>query len=387
MAGVQQTRRGPTANLWGICRRRDNLTVAIGAPDRACRLDFDKCNAENRRKSLSDAGFLTALLSANALGPGQHSFRSRGRMSRIVKPFTVPDRAATYCRDIFQRCEDLIQGHIWTGIAIQQLKAWWGNFGTDTEKYFAACLLDALIYRSADQTRALMVQLFQRALPDAMRRRNAPSEVSDDWLDRLRGLQSDPGVRIVPVIRLSDPPTKSGPLVCRQMKRLLGLNDRWMIWPGQVPRARRSGIKVFLFVDDFLGTGFQFRRFLDSMGPLEPAADEWFIYAPLIAHEKGLSRITKKTPFMTLAPVETLDESYSVFSPASPHFDDGENCFESAKNFYLEFLQSRKFTGLGRMTLGYSNLSLVLAFEHATPNASLPILWLPRPSVRPLFAR
>jgi hypothetical protein len=300
--------------------------------------------------------------------------------------FAIPGRAETYVRDITQRCEELIEGQIWLGIDIPRLRAWLATFTTPTEKYFAARILDALIFRSDAQTTALMIQLFQRSLPDLIRRGRLPTGPMEDWLSRLRDLKDDPGIRIVPVIAHTDPPTKSGPLVCRLMKRHLRLNDKWMIWPAQIEKARRRGIRTFVFVDDFLGTGYQFRKFIATLHLAPRSGNECFIYAPLVAHEKGIDRLRKRLPFIHVASVEQLDDSYNLFSPASVHFNDGENTPELAKAFYLSLLQERGVV-LGRLTLGYSRLSLAFAFHHATPNASLPILWLPHPKLSPLLSR
>lgn len=307
-------------------------------------------------------------------------------MGTSDRRFAIPERAETYVRDIRQRCEDLIDAHIWSGIDIPRLRAWLANFRTPTENYFAARILDALIFRSDSQTTALMIQLFQRSLPNLIRRERLPTGQIEDWLNRLRDLKDDPGIRLVPVIAHTDPPTKSGPLVCRLMKRHLRFNDKWMIWPAQIEPARRRGVRTFLFVDDFLGTGYQFRKFVDSLPLTQRHGNECFIYAPLVAHEKGIQRLRKRLPFIHVASVEQLDDSYCLFSPSSAHFNDGENTPELAQAFYLNFLHERGLL-LGRLALGYSRLSLAFAFDHATPNASLPILWLPHPHLSPLLSR
>jgi len=160
-----------------------------------------------------------------------------------------------------------------------------------------------------------------------------------------------------------------------------------MIWPWQVAQFTKKGVRIFLCVDDFLGTGYQFRKFLKSTGIQELANDVCILYAPLVAHETGLARLARKVPQIQVATVERLDNSYCLFSHESTHFMDGVNCADTARDFYIHFLHSRGITSLGRMTLGYSDLSLTLAFGHATPNASLPLLWLPHENLHPLFTR
>jgi hypothetical protein len=315
--------------------------------------------------------------------------RRRGDLETTSPEFSLPDQGETYTRDIVQRCEDLIQARIWSGLEVHQLRAWLNTFDGPVESYFASCLLDALIYRSAPQTTALMLQLFQRTLPDLARRCPPADGVIHDWQSPLSDEKNDPGIRIIPVINTSDPPTKSGPLVCRLLKRHLGLSENWMIWPSQVKRAIRRGVRVFLFVDDFLGTGLQFRKFARSMRLADYASNEsaYFVYAPLVAFHKGIDRLRNQFPCLSVATVEVLDDSYGLFSESSRYFNDGKNSPLLAKNFYEALLDRRGIGNLGRFTFGYARLGLAFAFQHATPNATLPLFWLNHDRIRPLFQR
>ncbi len=175
-------------------------------------------------------------------------------------PFRLPEDGTQYVRLIVSRCEEFARTKIWSGIDAIRLRRWLAHFTNPCEQYFAACVLDRLIYRSSEHTHSLIKQLFQRTVPNLCRSRRLGAQAIDDWAETLRS-STDPGIRVVPVIRDDDPPTKSGPLLARLLRRYLGLNERWMIWPWQVRRVRESGIGTFLFVDDFLGSGHQFRKF------------------------------------------------------------------------------------------------------------------------------
>jgi hypothetical protein len=256
------------------------------------------------------------------------------------------------------------------------------NFANLDERYFGACVLDSLIYRSQEQTRAMMLQLFQRNLPDLCRVKSIA--YTGDWREACAS-KRDPGVRIVPVIRDIDPPTESGPLVARLLKRGLGLNDKWMIWPWKIGQEIDRGIRVFLLIDDFLGTGYQFCRFAKRV--IE-SPDWWekavFIYAPLAVFQKGAGRVAERLPHLHLASAELLDGSHSLFSADCHAFADGQNDPGKAKAFYLALAEK---WGIGRWRLGYGKLGLTFAFHHSTPNGSLPILWADGFGVKPLFGR
>lgn len=296
--------------------------------------------------------------------------------------FKAPESAETYIRQVLQRCEDLIETHIWTGLQSQRLTSWMSNFENLNERYFGACVIDALIYRSQAQTSAMMLQLFQRDLPDLCRTKSIG--FTNDWREALAS-KTDPGVRIVPVIRDIDPPTKSGPLVARLLRRGLGLNDKWMIWPWKIEDEINRGMRVFLLIDDFVGTGYQFcgfaKRAIHNVDWWQKAT---FIYAPLAIFKIGADRVSKRLPLLHLTSAEWLKESHNLFSKESHAFDDGQNNPENAKAFYLNL--SDKW-GVKRWRLGYGNLGLTFAFEHATPNDSLPILWADGCGLKPLFGR
>lgn len=133
-------------------------------------------------------------------------------MTVTTQLFSLPKDGDIFTNLIFERCESLIDAGIWDGMDTIKINTWINNFKTPTERYFAACILDALIYRSNKQTIALMEHLFQRTLPDLTRLDPPQHGPADTWHDRLRtNSGSNPGIRIVPVLRASDPPSKSGP--------------------------------------------------------------------------------------------------------------------------------------------------------------------------------
>ena len=92
--------------------------------------------------------------------------------------FQLPKDGAIYTEKIFNRCRSLISYNIWGGLEQHRLDAWISNFRTSTEKYFAAKVLDALIYRSDSQTVALMQQLFQRTIPDLERQKKISTSLT-----------------------------------------------------------------------------------------------------------------------------------------------------------------------------------------------------------------
>ena len=294
----------------------------------------------------------------------------------------LPENHETYVRIIKQRCEDLIDGQIWNGIHLQRLDGWLSNFETPVEKYFSARLLDLLIYRSDSQTQALIMQSFTKILPEASRVLHLGNV---DWIDLL-SQRKDPGVRLVPVIKSDDRPTKSGLLVLRLIKRHLHLNESWMIWPWQIEKSISKGIKTFIFIDDFLGTGLQFDKFFKPMITSKHEKVN-FIYIPLVGFERGIEKIQNKGNISFLKPAELLNDQHCLFSEKSTLLHDQHNGCKDLTVFYVNFLIKKGLDRLGRKAFGYAKLGMAFSFEHATPNATLPIFWINHTGFKSLFDR
>lgn len=302
--------------------------------------------------------------------------------------FAIPEDGKIYINMIIERCERLIDSGIWEGIDRLRLYTWLNNFDTETEKYFAACILDALIYRSDDQTIALMTQLFQQTIDNLKNSDKPPSGTPDDWFTALQSEDIDPHIRIIPVIRRNDPPTKSGPLLARYYRRHLHINQKWMIWPWNFKEELERN-KIFLFIDDFLGTGDQFIEFVDSFKIRMFLSGTYSIYAPLVAHQTGLDHVKSEIKELRLCPVEILDKKHNLFSDESNWFRDhtGNNTPMKARMFFEDLIKKKKLPLRSDEYGGYGNLSIAYCFNHATPDNCLPILWFKNNNWYPLFER
>lgn len=303
--------------------------------------------------------------------------------------FSIPDNGELFIDQVVERCRGLINSGIWAQITEDRVDRWLENFVTPTERYFGACILDALIYRSGSQTVALMQQLFQREIPEHLKRVSQFKAAPVDWLEELSRPEylPAPSVLLVPVIKITDPPTKSGPLLARLYRRHLRLNQVWMIWPWEIESRRRKGYNNFLFVDDFLATGDQFKEFANQFALDKVLEGAFALYAPLVACEKGIERLKETTPNISVVTAEKVQEKYNIFSAESNWFKDGKNTPAVAKEFYRELLHRLKLPLAPETLDGYGNLALAYAFEHAVPDNSLPLLWLRTSNWEPLFER
>jgi hypothetical protein len=302
----------------------------------------------------------------------------------------MPRDGYLYYQGIVDRCHGFINCGIWAGLDKLRLRAWLANFKSDEEKYFSACVLDALIYRSESQTVSLLRHLFQRILPDLARSEPGHFGILVDAYAKLKRVESpsEPGMRLVSVMKSSDPHSKSSPTLLRYLKRHLLVNEKWMIKPSDMVTCLSNGVGVFIFIDDFLGTGDQFKRLVlsENLGPV--IASSYVAYCPLAAHQDGVSALKTSLPHLKIRSVELLDQKHEIFHPSASCFDDGLNDPQPAELFYYELLGRRGIDLTGCERRGYGGLELTYAFQHAVPDNCLPILWWNQsPDWKPLLVR
>ena len=276
------------------------------------------------------------------------------------------------------QAEKLIECGFWEGIAYKDLIHWMGNFKTPEEKLLCALLLDRFNFKSSAQLKALIGHSLISCMPACFIKETSTILSQKLFETSLLGRKVSSDIRLVPVIRDSDPPTKSGPAVARLFKRLGGVNEKNMIWPWQLDEAISSGVNKIVFIDDTLATGDQFVGFLDRFfcGEVNKVC---FGYIPLVAHVDGISNLNQKYPFISVEPVELADSSSSFFN--QKNIPDLKDLYDSVAGriFSSSFYKESRY--------GYGKLSLTVGFEHSTPNATLPLYWYSSESFRPLVRR
>jgi hypothetical protein len=310
-------------------------------------------------------------------------------VSETATDFSVPRDGEIFISSVYERCEDLINHDIWSGIDLLELQSWWSNFRTPEEKYFAACILDSLIYRSKKQTIALIQHLFLCTIPRLANMNPMPIHQELNWIKLLQNTEYDPQVRLVTAIKQKDPPTKSAFYVARMMKQDLSICELCIVKPWEIKDCiKNQNVNVFIFIDDFLGSGDQFSEILEEEQIVPLLNSHYIAYIPLVAHNKGIQDLKDKFPGLRVTSVELLNNSNGLFNMESCCFDDETNNPESARTFYYKLLKDKGIRLQESKRCGYGRLGLAYAFEHATPDNCLPILWWNKSTMfKPLFKR
>jgi hypothetical protein len=280
-----------------------------------------------------------------------------------------------------RRVEHLIRQGIWEGIDLARSRNWYSQFEQRACGLLGACLLDNLVYRSRAQLIALLGAVMTS--PELL------GQNDDDDRQVVSSLRSqrDPGIRLAPVIRLDQPPIKSGMYVLRLLAREFGVRDRWMVWPEALDK--QPEFHTLLLVDDFCGSGMQFVEFLGTHTMQQffaSRADCRVIYLPAAAHEQGLAKIREVVPRVQVLAAEVLNDGH--------HFFNGTVLDQyGIKDLKAELLNQHETMctahGIGGRlgAFGFQELGLTYGFAHGTPNNTLPILWQDANGWTPLLNR
>jgi hypothetical protein len=288
-----------------------------------------------------------------------------------------------FCEKVFNRSRQLVTTGVWSGIERSRLDTWLHAFADHDSNLLAAALLDHLSYRSKPQFLALLENLvLTLRLPGIARTHDA------EFIETLSE-RKDPHVRFAPVIAPDQPPTKSGPYVLRLLQRQFRMRDQWLIWPERIATVPKDTESIFL-LDDFTGTGDQFCTFWKAQGldhVMKSRPKLHFVLLAAAIHQSGLDRIKQDIPGLTVMYSELLGPQH--------HFSTG-----TVLDYYKEpdvkatilgqlqtICKARNIGGKSYGPFGHGELGLCYAFEHATPNNTLPIYWYDSVDWSPLISR
>ncbi len=148
-----------------------------------------------------------------------------------------------------------------------------------------------------------------------------------------------------------------------------------------------------VFVDDFVGSGDQFRKTWQreyetpagraSFATLAGAGAGPFYYCPLVCAEAGRKEIADHCTGVRLWPTHLLPPQYCANHPASLIWPDA---LRPRAQAFVE-ASSRRAGIPQHKAWGYGDLGLALAFSHGVPDSTLPILWWEENGWIPLVPR
>ncbi|MDP2898916.1 MAG: hypothetical protein Q8Q12_20455 [bacterium] len=190
--------------------------------------------------------------------------------------------------------------------------------------------------------------------------------------------------------------TDSGHHFQRMARQVLGIPEQRILSPEDTLREiLNHGPRCVVFVDDFVGSGRQFRTTwardvavtksasisFQKVASIMP--DNRFFYCPLICTRHGERVVRNKCPEVEVCPAHFLEPEYGALSPDSFVWPDH---LRASAYTFLEQASAR--AGIADTEWrGIDDLGLVLAFEHSVPDAALKMIYWEKNNWKPLVRR
>lgn len=289
--------------------------------------------------------------------------------------FEAPQGWEDYYEKVISKCNAYVKSGYWEEIDIHALRGWLGNFKSPSDKYFSACMLDALVYRSRKMVDSSLKHISSSIIPNFFS--NAGIQLNEENLAKwCLSLQTGKDVpfRFVAIEGVDNKSGKSGSIVVRQIKESLDLAGHLTPLVENLHKAPEN-VKAIVFIDDFSGTGEQFIEYYNMKVKLHLKDHIPILYAPLAAHENAIIKIEDTLENVSVRPAEIITEKDSFFSPIANSFrGDKQNSISSAKAHYLKICRENGFEK-DDFLLGKGDQALTFAFYFSTPNNNLKLLY------------
>ena len=302
-----------------------------------------------------------------------------------------------------------------------QLNAWLANFvhsasGTEAERQLHGLyLLSQFIYFGSRQMRELMLVLFRDfykyPIVEDIRKRHGDTIrgdlIQNKFDEALKktlflgvGNPSESGSHLLYYFRQENGLPKTHFIHTHDIFERRALT-RWQVLKSLIldSRGRYGGglglrhpkVTRYVFIDDFCGSGQQAQSYstgtVEDIKALNPEAE--VSYFVLCGTSTGMNVVRDNTAFDYVRCVFELDESFRCFSQMSRYFPSlwpNEIKRDFAERMCREY--GHRLTPMA--SLGYEDCQLLIAFQHNTPDNTLPIFWSEGSDVtpwRPVFKR
>lgn len=290
-------------------------------------------------------------------------------------------------------CDKLTALQAWPFSKIN-VEQWLSNFD-EVDKPFALHMVSQFIYLNDQLIDAQFLSSFQ-SLSNLVCSDWGPfDETKKKWNTFLNTCL------IVPVQGETPNPSDSGYTFARKARQIIGIPQEQLVDLDEAIASVDAGRNLpIVFVDDFVGSGEQFTKTLkrrskrvgiegksiENLWPTHP--DLKVYYCNVTMTQKGMERINGDFPGAALASGNVLGREYSWVSKESGMWpderrDDGIAMIEK----YSKQLGYIDDDGSESDWRGFHCLGLGFAFEHSTPDATLPLFFSNENGWKPLVSR
>jgi hypothetical protein len=289
---------------------------------------------------------------------------------------------------VMAECDTLVDFGVWPATDELDFRAWLSNFKADEEP-FALALLSRFIFYNRRMANALFASAVRHLANELRQQGEAAADFQKRWRSFVNGA-------IFTYVEGESPnPTDSGFAFTRIARQELGVDEARVLFPSMALRHVLAGHRgAVIFVDDFVGTGNQFVETLTRLYKLGGASTSFQqafennphakpYYCNAVSTSYGLDRLAQDCPGVFVSAGNVVDERYNLTRSDSILWP--ENLKHDGPGV-LKTASDRAGIPPDRW-MGYHDLGLALAFEHSTPDASLPIIYWEQNGWKPLKRR
>lgn len=152
-------------------------------------------------------------------------------------------------------------------------------------------------------------------------------------------------------------------------------------------KIKNPGIKRYVFIDDFCGSGNQAKGYSkDIVEQIKHINNDIKVdYLMLFGTEEGINSVKKETQFDRVETIFSIDNSFKCFSDTSRYFS--KPIVKIEKDFCKKMCEKYGDELCKEYPLGYKEGQLLLSLFHNTPDNTLPIFWADVNAWMPIFKR
>ncbi len=286
----------------------------------------------------------------------------------------------------------------WNGIEKRDLENWIRNFGAS--KKIAELILNNVIFYNASQlksyTRFLISKLQEQVYMEAVREHHY-SYVDDDllmrkWNDYLNK------TNIMPAAKLTDS-TSSAHKIVGNWRSVLAREDNLFSAISNLENQYKKGVRRFILVDDFSGSGNQMQEVLEQkisfdgemieLGFLpDVVEDVEIVIAVYVIHEKAIINLKKRYPKIDLIYVDLISEEFNYLNEHAFIYEKYED--KKRQEIISEIKRITETIVMSNEELSKLSsyvLNIPIVFEHGCPNNTLLLLFAHSDNWQQLFKR
>jgi hypothetical protein len=268
-------------------------------------------------------------------------------------------------------------------------EGWLLNFSGADDIAMAEALLDSFIHFNEKQTLKFFLSAFASLASTAYVEGLPGDSLESKWKAfRAQALVSFPAGE-------DESPTGSGYVFIRMARQRLELAESRLVDPAHLVRALLTGgvARPVVFVDDIVGSGDQF---IETWTRAHEVNGQWstlqeavsatgstLFYSPALCTELGAQAIRSRAPEVVLSPAHYIPAVYGALHPETILVPDDMRA--ALPDFVRRY--APRVGATESMAFGHARLGLAIAFDHSTPDLTLPIFWREHPGWTPLRTR